>query len=131
MRKTLVAILLATFSGIALAAGPVFEQGIDRVYTCEPPTTRIDGTPLTNGELDFTTITVRNTDTADVYSYTPQDIFCTTVIDTNSIVPGQYEIVQTITDIAGRTSDSSTPAVPFMLVPQAAPPRAPTNGVIQ
>ena len=132
MKKTLTALhIVVVAASSAWAVGPVFEQGVDRTYTCTPPTERTDGTPVAENELSFTTVTFTNVDTNDVYSFTPQDIFCTTVIDTNGIVPGQYEVVQTITDIANRTSVTSSPVVPFLLVPQAAPPNAPTNGVIQ
>ena len=134
--KKLSFIVLALLSTQVMAVGPVYEQGVDspKTLSCDPPTTRTDGTPLVPGVSDdnlHTVITTKNVDT-NITEVANADATCTKVYNIDTLIPGQYEITATAVDesIFSRESVSSE-TYSFLVTPQTMPPNAPTGLQLQ
>lgn len=129
-------IVLALLSTQVMAAGPVYEKGVDspKTLSCVPPTTRTDGTPLVPGVADDnlrTVITTKNVDT-NITETANANATCTKVYDFTDMAVGQYEITATAVDesIFSRESVSSETYY-FLVKPQTMPPNAPTGLQLQ
>ena len=127
-------ILTITYSSLGFSEGKIGEQGFTNVpFSCTPPYTRADGTPLTLEELSHTTIITINRTTGVEREHTNLDHYCTVEIISDEYEIGQYDAVATATDTGGRTSVRSPQQVPFEIIPYGSiyNPMPPTNGVIE
>ena len=132
MRKLLLILLI--YSSYILAEGKIGEQGVNNVtFTCTPPYTRSDGTPITLEELSHTTIISINRVTNEEVIYSPLDLYCNVEIISDDYEIGQYDVVATATDTEGRESVRSPEKVPFEIIPNMNlyRPNPPTDGIIQ
>lgn len=127
MNKIIMAVLLMMSASAAMAVGDIVYYGDQKIFTCDPPTTREDGNPI-EGVVDYT-IYMQHESTGQVIVQSGL-VFCGATVDMVVNMPeGQYNSWMTATettDIA-RESIASSPLLPFVLRTFVAPPNAPTN----
>lgn len=136
MLRLFLAIFLTVTTHNALSVGTVYVRTVDnmlRTSTCDLPTAREDGTPLTVVEIDRLELyVVRDlTDPLPPASFVDSGLACTGQLDMTVLGDGQWYMYWLTYDTAGRVSAQSA-NVPFVLQSDTgSPPGAVTNVQLQ